>query len=184
LLVVVAVFFFFYFLAAKLEPERTSRLPSFADDGQNNLGQQLLGLELDADAVAAAVAKEDSDLPTMKEQIYYTFLVALPPFGVAVAAHDVQIVRTLTGSFPGLAVMFFIPSCLVYLARKALLLRVTQAANTASDLLSPSFRRDVGSGTAVDNPQMSPFKSNMWIYVIVLIAIAAGIYDAVDLVIN
>ena len=164
---------------------RTSRLPSFADDRQDNLGQQLLGgMEMDSAARVAANALDngDSDLPTVKEQVGYTFLVALPPFAIAAAAHNVQIVRTLTGSFPGLAIMFFIPAFLVYLSRKVLARKVSQVANASSDLLSPSFRRDLTAQTIVQNPQSSPFKSNLWVYGIVIIAIGCGVYDAIDLI--
>ena len=198
---------------------RTERLPSFASHGDpNNLDAQLLGLEVDAaDQVISGLFEED-DLPSVKKQVAYTFLVALPPFLIAALAHDVQIVRTITGAYPGLTVMFFIPSALVYvdhlspctpvalpmcrhalppahallvrcvvhsfLARRALRARVVEAANAASDLLSPSFRRDVSDSAEIENPQMSPFKSTWWVIIIILIGIASGVYDTVDLVIG
>lgn len=59
-----------------------------------------------------------------------------------------------------------------------------EAANTASDLLSPSFRRDVSDAAEVENPQQSPFKSTWWVIVIVLIGVASAVYDTVDLIIS
>ena len=71
-----------------------------------------------------------------------------------------------------------------FLARRALRARVVEAANAASDLLSPSFRRDVSDSAEIENPQMSPFKSTWWVIIIILIGIASGVYDTVDLVIG
>lgn len=100
--------------AAGQDPVRTERLPSFASHGDNNLDAQLLGLEVDAaDQIIPGLFDED-DLPSVKKQVAYTFLVALPPLLIAAVAHDVQIVRTITGAYPGLTVMFFIPCALVY----------------------------------------------------------------------
>jgi len=189
--------------AAQSSTKRTARLPSFNSTGQpDGLDSQLLGLEVDADALVADLDTAVAP-PSVKEQVAYTFLVAVPPFLIAVLAHNVQIVRTITGAYPGLAVMMFIPSGLVYVAgsgvmlscvltrsvlvacrwfaRKALQQRVVESANTTSDLLSPSFRRDVAANTSVFNPQASPFKSNLWIYAIVLIGAVSAVYDTVDL---
>lgn len=102
--------------AAQSSTKRTARLPSFNSTGQpDGLDSQLLGLEVDADALVADLDTAVAP-PSVKEQVAYTFLVAVPPFLIAVLAHNVQIVRTITGAYPGLAVMMFIPSGLVYVA--------------------------------------------------------------------
>lgn len=142
-------------------------------------------LEAEAGPLSPArAAPAKAELPSFKKQAAYTVLAILPAVVIASLTDHIQGVRSVTGAFPGIMVMFLIPTALAYRARHALLVRVTKSVEARLGILSPRFRSEVDPSAVVVNPQASPFKSKAWMVAIVLVGLASATYDAVDIVVK
>ena len=58
------------------------------------------------------------EYPFVVERIFFPLLAVVPPIAIAYATTDVEILVSLTGSFPGVGVQYVIPVALAYFARR------------------------------------------------------------------
>jgi amino acid permease len=88
-------------------------------------------------------------------------ITLLPPMGIALITHDLQLLVGVTGSYAGVAIQYVIPSCLVYFGRREAI-RV--------------FRRNFQPVHAY----ASPFMHKYWVYFVLLWSNVSVIFVTVN----
>ena len=88
----------------------------------------------------------DREFPFVIDRLFFPVLAILPPIAVAYATQQLKTLVSVTGSFPGIGVQYFIPLTLVFTARRAL-------------------KRSFG---VVKNPYQSPFPFKYWWFLVVV----------------
>jgi len=61
---------------------------------------------------------KEREYPFVVDRIFFPLLAVVPPIAIAYATTNVEVLVSLTGSFPGVGVQYIIPVALAYFARK------------------------------------------------------------------
>lgn len=84
--------------------------------------------------------------------VIFTTVAVLPALAIAFGIRDVSLLVKITGSYPGLTIMFIAPALMVFFARR----------KAAREL-----------GETVENPHTSPFRHTIWVVIVWLFSAAA-----------
>ncbi|XP_015597813.1 transmembrane protein 104 homolog isoform X2 [Cephus cinctus] len=103
---------------------------------------------------------EDANYNICFCKLIFPVLAILPPYLIAMATKDLSILVGITGSYAGAGIQYLIPTFLVYNARR-------------------KTNKVIGMG--VVNKFASPFRSNFWIWFVLLWAVTCMILVSVNL---
>nr|XP_006814738.1 PREDICTED: transmembrane protein 104-like [Saccoglossus kowalevskii] len=107
--------------------------------------------------------REGKKCPWMVDQIIYPMITVLPPIGVAFYTHDLEFLVGITGSYAGVGIQYLTPACLVYYARKHI---------------------DRCYGKRLENKHASLFKHKIWVFFILIWAVACVIFVTVNHIVS